>query len=71
MGLRKLNYNVLLKTMSPMEADIVAGRAKSVSAQHYALYEMDAMADKYEKAWDMFRANGWKLSITKNRAESL
>lgn len=54
MDLRKLNYNVLLKTMAPMEADIIAGRAKSVSAQHYALYELDALADKYAQAWDKF-----------------
>lgn len=39
MDLRKLNYNVVRNTMDPNEADILAGRAKTVSAQHYALYQ--------------------------------
>ena len=28
-------------------ADILAGRAKSVSARHYALYELDRLTDRY------------------------
>ena len=51
MDLRKLHYNVMRQTMEPNEADILAGRAKTVSAQHYALYQLDKLADSYAKAW--------------------
>jgi intergrase/recombinase len=54
MYLRKLHYNVMCRKMQQHEADILAGRAKSVAAQHYILYELDKMVDDYEKAWDMF-----------------
>jgi hypothetical protein len=37
--------------MEMYEADILAGRAKSVAARHYAMYEMDKMADKYLRGW--------------------
>jgi intergrase/recombinase len=37
--LRKIHYNVMSRVMDMNEADILAGRAKSVSARHYALYE--------------------------------
>ena len=33
--------------MDMNEADILAGRAKSVSARHYALYELDRLTDVY------------------------
>ena len=36
--LRKIHYNVMSRVMDMNEADILAGRAKSVSARHYALY---------------------------------
>jgi intergrase/recombinase len=44
-GLRKLHYNVMSRLMDMNEADILAGRAKSVSARPYALYGLDRMAD--------------------------
>jgi hypothetical protein len=37
--LRKIHYNVMSRVMDMNEADILAGRAKSVSARHYAIYE--------------------------------
>jgi len=37
--------------MDMNEADILAGRAKSVSARHYALYELDRLTDAYHYAW--------------------
>jgi len=43
--LRKLHYNVVRYTMDPNEADVLAGRAKTVSAQHYALYQLDKMTE--------------------------
>jgi hypothetical protein len=54
MDLRKLHYNVVCNTMDPDEADVLAGRAKTVSAQHYALYQLDKMAQSYKQAWEKF-----------------
>jgi hypothetical protein len=34
------------------EADISAGRAKSVSAKRYTLYELDRLTDTYIQCWD-------------------
>jgi Archaeal phage integrase len=54
MGIRKVHYNVMRfkDTMTSDEADALAGRAKSVSAQHYVLHDLKSFADKYVKAWD-------------------
>jgi intergrase/recombinase len=54
MDLRKLHYNVVRNTMDPNEADVLAGRAKTVSAQHYALYQLDKMTESYVHAWEKF-----------------
>ena len=54
MDLRKLHYNVVRITMDSNEADILAGRAKTVSAQHYALYQLDKMTESYKQAWEKF-----------------
>jgi hypothetical protein len=37
--------------MDMNEADILAGRAKSVSARHYAFYELDRLTDAYHHGW--------------------
>jgi intergrase/recombinase len=50
--LRKIHYNVMSRVMDMNEADILAGRAKSVSARHYALYELDRLADTYIQCWE-------------------
>jgi hypothetical protein len=62
--LRKIQYNVMRRVMDVNEADILAGRAKSVSAKHYAMYELDKMAEKYKEAWQRFGVIqiGWRLS---------
>jgi intergrase/recombinase len=52
--LRKIHYNVMCRAMEMNEADILAGRAKSVSARHYVLYELDKMLESYCKAWEKF-----------------
>ena len=52
--LRKLHYNVMRRVMDMNEADILAGRAKSVSAKHYAMYELDKLTEDYGQAWDKF-----------------
>jgi acetyl esterase/lipase len=48
--LRKIHYNVMRRVMDVNEADILAGRAKSVSAKHYAMYELDKMTEAYKEA---------------------
>ena len=52
--LRKLHYNSMRRCMDMNEADILAGRAKSVSAKHYAMYELDKLTETYAQAWDKF-----------------
>jgi hypothetical protein len=52
--LRKLHYNVMSRDMDMIEADILAGHAKSVSVKHYAMYEMDKLVDSYTEAWNKF-----------------
>jgi hypothetical protein len=37
------------------EADALAGRAKTVAAQHYVLHDLQLFADKYVKAWALLR----------------
>jgi hypothetical protein len=34
------------------EAHILAGREKSVSARHYAVYELDRLTDTYIQCWE-------------------
>jgi hypothetical protein len=43
--------------MDMNEADILAGRAKSVSAKHYAIYELDKLTEDYAQAWNKFGVN--------------
>jgi hypothetical protein len=49
--LRKIHYNVMSRVMDMNDADILTGRAKSVSARHYALYELDRLTDTYIQGW--------------------
>ena len=55
-GLRKIHYNVMRHedTMTSDEADALAGRAKTTSAQHYVLHDLKSFTDKYIKAWSDF-----------------
>jgi hypothetical protein len=43
--------------MKPFEANILAGRAKTVDAKHYAMYELDSMSNSYSEAWKKFDIN--------------
>jgi hypothetical protein len=45
------------RVMDINEVDILAGRAKSVSAKHYAMYELDKLAEEYREAWQRFGVN--------------
>ncbi len=55
--LRKIHYNVMRRVRDINEADILAGRAKSVSAKHYAMYELDKMTEACKEAWQRFGVN--------------
>lgn len=56
MNLRKIHYNVMRfnDSMNADEADALAGRAKTVSAQHYILHDLKLFTDKYIKSWSNF-----------------
>ena len=48
MDLRKFHYNILCRSeMGEVGAEVLAGRAKSVSAKHYLIYELDKISDQY------------------------
>ncbi|MGC2680620.1 MAG: hypothetical protein WA323_02050 [Candidatus Nitrosopolaris sp.] len=59
MGLGKILYNIMRfkDTMIADEADALAGRAKTVAAQHYVLHDLQLFADKYVKAWNNIGLN--------------
>jgi intergrase/recombinase len=55
MDLRKFNYNINVRSeMKEMGAEVLAGRAKTVSARHYLLNQLDELAEQYTKAWRRF-----------------
>jgi intergrase/recombinase len=48
MDLRKFHYNILCRSeMGEIGAEVLAGRAKSISAKHYLIHELDKMSDQY------------------------
>jgi intergrase/recombinase len=50
--LRKFHYNVLCRSdLKESGAEVLEGRAKSISAKHYLLHEIDEMVDQYHNAW--------------------
>ena len=51
MDLRKIHYNVMCRVMQENGADILVGRAKSVAARHYVMYELDKIVEQYSSAW--------------------
>jgi intergrase/recombinase len=53
MDLRKFHYNVLCRSeLKESGAEVLEGRAKSVSAKHYLLHETDKMVEQYHDAWE-------------------
>jgi intergrase/recombinase len=53
MDLRKFHYNVLCRSdLKESGAEVLEGRAKSVSAKHYLLHEVDKMVEQYHDAWE-------------------
>ena len=50
--LRKFHYNILCRSeMKESGAEVLAGRASSVSAKHYLINELDKMVKQYDNAW--------------------
>jgi len=51
MDLRKFHYNILCRSeMGEVGAEVLAGRAKSISAKHYLINELDKMSQQYSKS---------------------
>ena len=55
MQLRKFHYNVLCRSeMREQGGEVLQGRAKSISAKHYLIHELDKMVKQYETAMSKF-----------------
>jgi intergrase/recombinase len=55
MDLRKFHYNVNVRSeMKESGAEVLAGRAKTVSARHYLLNELDLLVEQYRKVWEKY-----------------
>lgn len=55
MHLRKFHYNILCRSeMREQGAEVLQGRAKSISAKHYLIHEFDKMVKQYESAMSTF-----------------
>jgi intergrase/recombinase len=55
MDLRKFHYNILCRSeLKEQGAEILAGRAKTISAKHYLTYEIDKMTEQYARAWQKY-----------------
>ena len=53
--MRKIHYNVRFRdSVSLDEAEVLAGRFKSVSARYYVLYDPEKLTYKYITAWMNF-----------------
>jgi len=54
--MRKIHYNVMRfrETMGIDEAEVLAGRYKSVSGRYYVLHDPEKFTDKYITAWKNF-----------------
>ena len=55
-AMRKIHYNVMRfrDTVSLDEAEVLAGRFKSVSGRYYVLHDPEKLTDKYTTAWINF-----------------
>ena len=50
MDLRKFHYNILCRSaMGEVGAEVLASRAKSISAKHYLIHELDKMSQQYAR----------------------
>ena len=58
-AMRKIHFNVMrFKDMLNIdEAEVLAGRFKSVSARYYILHDPEKLAEKYFESWKNFGIN--------------
>ena len=58
-AMRKIHYNVMRfkETLSVDEAEVLAGRFRSISGIHYVLHDPEKVSDKYVNAWSNFGLN--------------
>jgi deferrochelatase/peroxidase EfeB len=58
-AMRKIHYNVMRfrDTLSVDEAEVLAGRFKSISARYYVLHDPEKLTEKYVDAWFNFGVN--------------
>jgi hypothetical protein len=55
MDLRKFHYNVLCRSeMKESSAEVLEGRAKSISAKHYLINEIDKKTGQYHRGWKIY-----------------
>ena len=61
--LRKIHYNVIRfkNALELDEAEVLAGRFKSVSARHYVLNDPEKLSGKYISAWQNFGVNSFNI----------
>lgn len=53
--LRKFHYNILCRSeMGEQGAEVLAGRARSISAKHYLIHELDKMVEYYANSMQRF-----------------
>jgi intergrase/recombinase len=58
-AMRKIHYNVMRfrEALAVDEAEVLAGRFKSVSGRYYVLHDPEKLTDKYISAWQNFGVN--------------
>ncbi|WP_415309739.1 integrase [Candidatus Nitrosocosmicus sp. FF01] len=55
MYLRKFHYNILCRSeLKEQGAEVLQGRAKSISAKHYLIHELDKMVEQYANCMQRF-----------------
>ncbi len=66
-AMRKIHFNVMRfkETLNLDEAEVLAGRFKSVSARFYILHDPEKLAEKYNVAWQNFGINLDQIKIDK------
>jgi intergrase/recombinase len=64
-AMRKIHYNVMRfrETLAVDEAEVLAGRFKSVSGRYYVLHDPEKLTDKYITAWSNFDVKVTNLHI--------
>jgi hypothetical protein len=45
------NSTIIYSDLKESGAEVLEGRAKSVSAKHYLLHEIDKMVEQYHNGW--------------------